>query len=83
LPNKKLVWNGGLHTKKFGRKTHNNHMTEEELEDMKKMFENPQKIYVSQEDYDKLVEQLNLPSEATIESVKRLMQRKSPFTNEQ
>jgi len=54
-------------------------MTEEELEDWKNMWENAEKIYLSKEDYDRLVEQLELPSEATIESVKRLMQRKAPW----
>jgi hypothetical protein len=31
LLNKKLVWNGGLHTKKFGKKTLSNLMTLEEI----------------------------------------------------
>ena len=43
------------------------------------MFENPEKILVSAEDYDKFVEMLELPSEATTESIKRLMNRKTPF----
>ena len=54
-------------------------MTEEELEDFEKMCENPEKIYLPEEDFNALVERLNLPSEATIEAVKRLMNRKTPF----
>ena len=42
-------------------------MTEEELEDWKKMFENPEKIYLSKEDYDKLVEMLNKPKQYPVE----------------
>jgi len=52
-------------------------MTDEE--DWKKMFENPEKILVSAENYDKFVEMLELPSEATMESIKRLMNRKTPW----
>ena len=55
---------------------------EEELEDWKRMFENPEKIYLPEEDFNDLVERLNLPSEATIEAVKRLMNRKTPFEND-
>ena len=54
-------------------------MTEEELEDFEKMCENPEKIYLPEEDFNALVERLNLPSDATIEAVKRLMNRKTPF----
>jgi len=57
-------------------------MTDEELEEWKKMFENPQKMYLSREDFDTFVKMLELPSEATIESVKRLMNRKKPWSDE-
>ena len=40
------------------------------------------KITLKNEDFDALVERLELPSDATMESVKRLMNRKSPFENE-
>ena len=39
----------------------------------------PEKIVLPKEDFDALVERLELPSEATIESIKRLMNRKSPW----
>ena len=42
----------------------------------------PMKIVLKNEDFDALVERLELPSDATMESVKRLMNRKSPFENE-
>jgi hypothetical protein len=42
----------------------------------------PQKISLKTEDFDALVERLSLPSEATMESIKKLMNRKTPFDNE-
>ena len=42
----------------------------------------PTKIYLSQEDFDALVERLELPSEATMESIKRLVNRKAPWEEE-
>jgi len=42
----------------------------------------PEKIVLPQKDFDALVEQLNLPSEATMESVRKLMNRKTPFEND-
>ena len=58
-------------------------MTDEELEDFKKMFENPEIMYVSQEAYDKLQEMIAEPPDpAIMESVKRLMNRKTPFEND-
>jgi len=42
----------------------------------------PEKIVLPKEDFDALVEQLELPSEATMESVRRLMNRKTPFDND-
>ena len=58
-------------------------MTDEELEDFKKMFENPKIMYVSQEDYDALQKRLAEPPDpAIMESVKRLMNRKTPFEND-
>ena len=59
-------------------------MTNEEIEDWKKMFDNPQTTYLSKEDYDAFVKMLEeLPSEATIESIRRLMNRKSPWGEEE
>jgi len=42
----------------------------------------PEKIVLPKEDFDALVEMLELPSEETMESVKRLMNRKIPFDND-
>jgi len=42
----------------------------------------PEKIILPQKDFDALVEMLELPSEETMESVKRLMNRKTPFDND-
>jgi len=39
----------------------------------------PEKIVLPVKDFDALVEMLELPSEATMESVKRLMNRKTPW----
>ena len=39
----------------------------------------PEKIVLPKEDFDALVERLSLPSEATMESIKRLMNRKAPW----
>jgi hypothetical protein len=39
----------------------------------------PEKIVLPAKDFDALVEMLELPSEATMESVKRLMNRKAPW----
>ena len=39
----------------------------------------PERIVLSQEDFDALVERLELPSEATMESIKRLVNRKAPW----
>jgi len=39
----------------------------------------PEKIVLPVKDFDALVEMLELPSEATLEAVKRLMNRKTPF----
>ena len=58
-------------------------MTDEELEDFQKMFENPEIMYVSQEAYDKLQKIIaEPPDRAIMESVKRLMNRKAPFEND-
>jgi len=58
-------------------------MTDEELKDLKKMFENPEIMYVSQEDYNALQKRLAEPPDpAIMESVKRLMNRKTPFEND-
>ena len=42
----------------------------------------PKKITLPEKDFDALVEMLELPSEATMESVKRLMNRKAPWEND-
>ena len=39
----------------------------------------PERIFLKEGDFNALVEQLNLPSDATIEAVKRLMNRKAPW----
>ena len=57
-------------------------MTDEELEDFKKMFENPETIYVSKEDYDTLVEQLGRKPKP-IPSLIELLNRKTPFKIEE
>jgi len=42
----------------------------------------PETIYLSAEDFDALVKRLELPSESTMESIKRLMNRKAPWDND-
>ena len=42
----------------------------------------PERIFLKEGNFNALVEQLNLPSDATIEAVKRLMNRKTPFEND-
>jgi hypothetical protein len=42
----------------------------------------PERIFLKEGDFTAFVEQLNLPSDATIEAVKRLMNRKTPFEND-
>jgi hypothetical protein len=39
----------------------------------------PKTIFLKEGDFDALVEKLSLPSEATMESIKRLMNRKAPW----
>jgi hypothetical protein len=41
----------------------------------------PEKIYLSQRDYDTLVERINNPDPKQIESLKKLLQRKSPWSD--
>ena len=53
-------------------------MTEEELEDFKKMFENPEIMYVSQEAYDKLQEMIENPSPLS-PKLTELLNRKTPW----
>ena len=43
----------------------------------------PETITLPEKDFDALVEMLELPSEATMESVKRLANRKKPWDEEQ
>ena len=42
----------------------------------------PKKITLPEKDFDALVEMLELPSEATMESIKRLANRKAPWDDE-
>ncbi len=39
----------------------------------------PEKIYLSQRDYDALIEKINNPDPEQIESLRKLMNRKSPW----
>jgi len=39
----------------------------------------PEKIYVSQEDYDALIDRINNPDPKSVESLRKLMNRKSPW----
>ena len=43
----------------------------------------PEKIYVSQEDYDILVEKINTPDPEQIESLRKLLNRRAPWDKEQ
>ena len=55
-------------------------MTNEELEDFKKMWENPEKIYLPEEDFDAIMtimKALNEPPKY-IEGLANLMKRKLP-----
>jgi uncharacterized protein (DUF1778 family) len=49
-------------------------LPDEELEDLKKMFENPTKIYLSEEDYDAMIKALDEPPKY-IEGLANLMKR--------
>ena len=52
-------------------------MTTEELEDFKKMCENPEKIYLQEEDFDAIIKALDEPPKY-IEGLANLMKRKLP-----
>ena len=52
-------------------------------ERQKRLDEHPPTIYLPKEDFDELVKRLELPSESTIESIKRLMNRKAPWDEEE
>lgn len=39
----------------------------------------PERMFLEKGDFDDLVEKLSLPSEATMESIKRLANRKAPW----
>ena len=39
----------------------------------------PERIFLKEGDFDALVERLSLPSEDTMESIKRLVNRKAPW----
>ena len=43
----------------------------------------PETIYLSQRDYDALVERINNPDPEQIESLRKLLQRKTPWNEEQ
>jgi uncharacterized protein (DUF1778 family) len=51
---------------------------EEELEELKKMCENPEIIYFSQEDYDKLQEMIENPPPPSPKLIE-LLNRKAPW----
>ena len=53
-------------------------MTTEELEDFKKMWENPEKIYLPEEDFDAMIKALNDPPKYMI-GLANLMKRKLPY----
>jgi uncharacterized protein (DUF1778 family) len=52
-------------------------LPDEELEDLKKMCENPEKIYLPKEDYDVMMKAINEPPKY-IEGLANLMERKLP-----
>ena len=43
----------------------------------------PEKIYLSQRDYDALVEKINTPDPEQIESLRKLLNRRAPWDKEQ
>ena len=43
----------------------------------------PEKMYVSKETYDFLIEKINNPDPEQIESLRKLLQRKSPWNEEE
>ena len=47
-----------------------------------RLDQKPSVTYLPKEDFDTLVERLSLPSEATMESIKRLVNRKTPWDTE-
>ena len=53
-------------------------MTPEEIEDLKKMWEHAETIYISKEAYDHLIEELNKPPQYN-EKIAKLLQRKAPW----
>lgn len=54
-------------------------MNEQEIEIWKKMFENPEKIIVSDEDYDEFVKMLNDPlNEDQINKLKQILKKMNP-----
>ena len=56
-------------------------MIDEELGDWKRMFENPEKILISSEDYDTIMKSLNEPPKP-IPALTELLNRKTPFEND-
>jgi len=52
-------------------------LPDEELEDLKKMCENPEKIYLPKKDYDAIMEKIKEPPKY-IEGLANLMERKLP-----
>jgi len=51
-------------------------MNEQEIEIWKKMFENPEKIIISDSDYDEFIEMLNDPSnEEQINKLKQIFKK--------
>jgi hypothetical protein len=43
----------------------------------------PEKIYLSQRDYDALVEKINTPDPEQIESLRKLLNRRAPWNEKQ
>ena len=53
-------------------------LPDKELKDWKKMWENPEKIYVPKTEYDAIIKSLNDPPKY-IEGLANLMKRKLPY----
>jgi len=59
-------------------------VTPEEQEEWQKMWDNHETIYLSREDFDYLQDKLNEPpNPQTIASLKKLLERTSPWQSDQ
>lgn len=55
-------------------------MTDEEKEDLKKLWENRETIYISKENFDALVKRLEEPPDPkVVERLKEIMSKKAPW----